>query len=81
MPGIGPRCGLAAPMGEQMAEPAYPTTQHDYGSGLEENERVEAAMDVVPKGAVAVSGISVGLLILCWLAIYVFVFLPRGTVG
>ena len=38
-------------------------------------------MDASPRGAVAVSGIAVGLLIVCWLAIYIFVFLPRGTVG
>lgn len=35
----------------------------------------------VPKGAFAVAGIAVGLLMLSWLAIYLFVFLPRGTVG
>ena len=34
-----------------------------------------------PRGALAVSAISVGLLIAGWLFIYVFVFLPRGTVG
>ena len=34
-----------------------------------------------PGGAIAVSGIAVGLLMLGWLFIYVFVFLPRGTVG
>ncbi len=35
----------------------------------------------VPKGAFAVAGIAVGLLMLSWLGIYLFVFLPRGTVG
>ena len=64
-----------------MTEPAYPHSQHDYASDAEELERLEAAMDAAPRGAVLVSGIPVGLLILCWLAIYVFVFLPRGTVG
>ena len=54
---------------------------HDYDSDAEEVRRLEAAMDQAPKGAVAVSGIAVGLLILCWLLIYVFIFLPRGTVG
>jgi hypothetical protein len=38
-------------------------------------------MDEAPRGALAVSGVAVGLLILCWLLIYFFVFLPRGTVG
>lgn len=64
-----------------MTEPAYPLTRHDYSSDAEELKRVEAAMEQTPRGAVMVSAIAVGLLVLCWLAIYVFVFLPRGTVG
>lgn len=38
-------------------------------------------MREVPKGAVAVAGVAVGTLMLAWLAIYFFVFLPRGMVG
>jgi hypothetical protein len=53
----------------------------DYASEAEELQRLEAAMEQAPRGAVVVSGIAVGLLILCWLLIYFFVFLPRGTVG
>ena len=34
-----------------------------------------------PRGAIAVAGTAVILLMICWLAIYLFVFLPRGTVG
>jgi hypothetical protein len=64
-----------------MAEQANPTGAHDYSGDSEELQRLEAAMDEAPRGALVVSGISVGLLILCWLLIYVFVFLPRGTVG
>jgi hypothetical protein len=54
---------------------------HDSASDADELSRLEAALDVAPRGALAVSGISVGLLMVCWLIIYVFVFLPRGTVG
>jgi len=64
-----------------MTEPAYPVSRHDYDSDEQEIERLEAAMERTPSGAVAVSGIAVTLLLLCWLAIYIFVFLPRGTVG
>ena len=64
-----------------MSDPTYPTSRHDYASDAEELERLEAAMSDGPRGALAVSGIAVGLLILCWLAIYFFIFLPRGTVG
>ena len=38
-------------------------------------------MDAAPRGALVVSGIAVGLLLLAWLTIYIFVFLPRGIVG
>lgn len=34
-----------------------------------------------PRGAFALAGTAVGLLIAAWLLIYFFVFLARGTVG
>jgi hypothetical protein len=34
-----------------------------------------------PRGALALAGVSVGVLLLLWLAFFVFVFLPRGAVG
>jgi predicted nucleic acid-binding protein len=34
-----------------------------------------------PRGALALAGVTVGLLVLAWLAIYLFVFLPRGPVS
>lgn len=60
-----------------MAELSDPT---DAGEAAE-LQRLEAAMEETPRGAVVVSGIAVGLLIFCWLLIYFFVFLPRGMVG
>lgn len=64
-----------------MTESAYPTTGHDYPTDAEELDRLEQAMSHGPRGAAAVSGLAVGLLMLCWLIIYFFVFLPRGTIG
>lgn len=64
-----------------MTEPAYPTSGHDCSSDAEELERLEHALEGCPKGAIAVSGIAVALLLLGWLFVYFFVFLPRGTVG
>lgn len=52
----------------------------DDDDGLSERE-IDEALKQTPKGAFALSGLTVGLLLLAWLAIYVFVFLPRGTVG
>ena len=42
---------------------------------------LERTMSEVPRGALALSGLAVGLLLLAWLWIYAFVFLPRGMVG
>jgi hypothetical protein len=42
---------------------------------------LERVMQEVPRGAWALSGLTVGLLLLAWIYVYVFVFLPRGMVG
>ena len=62
-------------------DPSYPTSRHDYSSDSEELERLELALEGGPRGAVAVSLIAVGLLMVGWLGIYFLVFLPRGTIG
>ena len=64
-----------------MTEPAYPTTASDYPTEAEELQHLEKAMGGGPRGAIAVSAIAVGLLMLGWLGMYFLVFLPRGTVG
>jgi hypothetical protein len=64
-----------------MVEPAYPRSTHDYADDAEEIERLDAAMNSSPRGAVFVSAIAVGLLLLGWYFVYLFIFLPRGTVG
>lgn len=35
----------------------------------------------VPAGAFTLAGVAVGLLLVAWLFVYVFVFLARGPVG
>ncbi len=44
-------------------------------------EAIDAALKDTPRGAFALAGITVGLLVLAWLAIYFLVFLPRGPVS
>jgi hypothetical protein len=44
-------------------------------------EILERVMREVPRGALALAGLTVGLLVLAWFAVYLFVFLPRGSVG
>jgi hypothetical protein len=64
-----------------MAEPSYPAGFHDLSSDEEELERLEAAMEETPRGALIVSLIAVGLLLIGWLGLYFLVFLPRGSIG
>jgi hypothetical protein len=40
-----------------------------------------SAMRTVPLGAAVLAGSAVALLVLGYLLVYLFVFLPRGTVG
>jgi len=42
---------------------------------------LEEALRETPRGAFALAGLTLGLLLLAWLAMYFFVFLPRGQVG
>ncbi len=44
----------------------------------DELERIVAAG---PRGAVALAGLSVTLLLAMWFAFYLLIFLPRGAVG
>lgn len=42
---------------------------------------LEAAMGEVPKGALALAGIAVTLLLIGWFFVYFAIFIPRGVVG
>ena len=61
--------------------------QHPERSGIGRSgeDHEDAALDValreVPRGALALSGLTVGLLLLAWLLMYALVFLPRGMVS
>ena len=47
----------------------------------EEAERrdVAAAVRAGPSGAVTVAAIATAIVVACWFAFYLFVFLPRGS--
>lgn len=53
------------------------------GSAAEQAADAAAStmLDDVPKGAFALAGAAVGLLLLGWLLVYFLIFLPRGPVG
>lgn len=42
---------------------------------------LERALRETPRGAFALAAIAVGLLLIAWLAFYLFAFLPRGPVS
>jgi hypothetical protein len=60
-------------MTEDPLDTEYPLDDEAYAS----DERLRA----VPSGAVALAGLTVGLLLLAWLLVYALVFIPRGMVG
>ena len=57
------------------------TVQHPEDVTSADEAQLERVLAEVPRGAMALSGISLALLLLAWLAIYAFVFLPRGPVS
>jgi hypothetical protein len=42
---------------------------------------LEQVLKIVPKGALALAGAALGLLMLAWFVIYFVVFLPRGPIS
>lgn len=52
----------------------------DDDDGLSD-EALTAALKETPRGAYALAALTVGLLMAAWLCIYLFVFLPRGSIG
>jgi hypothetical protein len=42
---------------------------------------LRAALEQTPRGAFALAGLTTALLMLGWLFVYLFIFLPRGEVG
>ena len=45
------------------------------------DEEMNAIVAAGPRGALALAGLSVAVLVALWFAFFVFVFLPRGAVG
>jgi hypothetical protein len=44
-------------------------------------EAAAALLKQGPRGALAVAGFSVGLLLIGWLLFYFLLFIPRGSIG
>ena len=50
-------------------------------SDLTDKARLEEVLKNVPKGALTLAGIALGLLLLAWFAVYFLIFLPRGPIS
>ena len=46
-----------------------------------DNDDLERVMRDVPRGAFALAALAVRVLLVAWLLVYFFVFLPRGMVS
>ncbi len=44
-------------------------------------DELERVMQDVPRGALALAALTVGMLLVGWLLVYALVFLPRGMVS
>ena len=42
---------------------------------------LERVLRIAPRGAFVLTGIAVAILLLAWLGVYFFVFLPRGPIS
>jgi hypothetical protein len=59
------------------------STSHD-PAGIDvafDDAALERVMREVPRGALTISVLTVGLLLLAWFLMYALVFVPRGMVG
>ena len=63
------------------SESSYPSGSSQASDAAVDDAALERVMREVPGGALALSLLTVGLLLLAWFLMYAFVFLPRGMVG
>lgn len=64
----------------QYREPSAADRPEDVADDVREAD-LEQVLKFVPRGALALAGIMVVILILAWLFIYFGVFIPRGPVN
>ncbi|MBS0250984.1 MAG: hypothetical protein JSR78_07955 [Proteobacteria bacterium] len=57
-----------------------PTSPSDSGAPEPAGPELERVLGTVPRGAFALAGTTVGLLVVAYLALYFLVFIPRGPI-
>jgi hypothetical protein len=58
-----------------------PAAKTDGVRSRQDDEALARVMHDVPRGALALSVLTVGLLLVAWFLIYALIFLPRGMVS
>jgi hypothetical protein len=58
-----------------------PAAKTDGVRSRQDDEALTRVMRDVPRGALALSVLTVGLLLVAWFLIYALIFLPRGMVS
>jgi hypothetical protein len=58
-----------------------PAATTDGDRSRQDDEALAGVMRDVPSGALALSALTVGLLLVAWFLIYALIFLPRGMVS
>jgi len=58
-----------------------PAAKTDGVRSRQDDESLARVMHDVPRGALALSVLTVGLLLVAWFLIYALIFLPRGMVS
>ena len=72
----------AAPIADDRVEEHVSAAMRAENVALHGNqEEVQKIVAAGPRGAAALAGLAVAILLAIWVCFFVFVFLPRGTVG
>ncbi|PWT73216.1 MAG: hypothetical protein C5B46_05720 [Proteobacteria bacterium] len=66
---------------DEFATPSDERTQSLTSVDDPDDVRIAQIVASGPRGALAVAGLSVAFVVALWVAFYLFIFLPRGTIG
>ena len=66
-------------MKDQMSDTTSSMTRDAADVAVDDQPRIDAIVATGPSGAFAVAGLATAIVIVIWLAFYVFAYLPRGV--
>jgi len=66
---------------EKVAEHASAAFRPENVAFLGSKEELQRIAAAGPRGALALAGLAVAIVVAIWVAFFLFVFLPRGAIG